>query len=324
MIFICKYKSIIRQPTYQKMELNNGNCILYNCNDCDKEFLKNKDDWTRCEECAKHYHSADSDCEEDDEDAKHYHSADEICSCCDKQTYFICYTCGDCDNCCDCQACCDCQEVKIACNIQTDDDGKYYCGYCWETRPADDEECDEEKEEHPAYKFFEERDCAYCRVFFEQGKDNCKECGFDLNSWNKEEEKEEAIYCYTCKEEAYIYCDTCGCADCCECLWCFDCQEVITGNIRTDDEGKNYCDDCLFEKWDKEEEKEELCCECCEYVTEYKEDQENKGEFYCLPCFEKRERCECDDCGDMVIADWTISHMGVTFCRPCFAQPRDE
>ena len=119
-------------------------------------------------------------------------------------------------------------------------------------------EFNNEKEEHPAYKFFEERDCAYCRVFFEQGKNNCKECGFDLNSWNKEEEKEE------------------------------------------------------------------LCCECCEYVTEYKEDQENKGEFYCLHCFEKRERCECDDCGDMVIADWTISDMGVTFCRPCFAQPRDE
>ena len=75
--------------------------------------------------------------------------ADEICSCCDNKTYFICYTCGSCDNCCDCQACCDCQEVKIACNIQTDDDGKYYCGYCWETRPANDEEDDEEDEDLP-------------------------------------------------------------------------------------------------------------------------------------------------------------------------------
>ena len=44
---------------------------------------------------------------------------------------------------------------------------------------------EEEEEEHPSHKFFEERDCAYCRVFFDQGKDNCKECGFDLNSWNK-------------------------------------------------------------------------------------------------------------------------------------------
>lgn len=49
-------------------------------------------------------------------------------------------------------------------------------------------DCEEEEEEHPAHKFFEERDCAYCRVFFDQGKDICKECGFDLNSWNKEEE----------------------------------------------------------------------------------------------------------------------------------------
>ncbi len=54
---------------------------------------------------------------------------------------------------------------------------------------------EEEEEEHPAHKFFEERDCAYCRVFFEQGKDNCKECGFDLNSWNKEEEEDLPTCC---------------------------------------------------------------------------------------------------------------------------------
>ena len=48
--------------------------------------------------------------------------------------------------------------------------------------------CHKEMNENPAYKFFEERDCAYCREYFDQGKNNCKECGFDLNSWNQQEE----------------------------------------------------------------------------------------------------------------------------------------
>jgi hypothetical protein len=67
----------------------------------------------------------------------------------------------------------------------------------------DEEEEEEEEEEHPAHKFFEERDCAYCRAFFDQGKDTCKVCGFDLNSWSKkeedsEDEEEETKPCFKC------------------------------------------------------------------------------------------------------------------------------
>ena len=39
--------------------------IIYNCNDCNKEYLMHiVYGWTRCEECAKHYHDEDSECEE--------------------------------------------------------------------------------------------------------------------------------------------------------------------------------------------------------------------------------------------------------------------
>jgi len=65
-------------------------------------------------------------------------------------------------------------------------------GKCCSCIKCQDELLEEEEEEHPAHKFFEERDCAYCRAFFDQGKDNCKVCGFDLNSWSKKEEEEDS------------------------------------------------------------------------------------------------------------------------------------
>jgi len=33
--------------------------------------------------------------------------------------------------------------------------------------------------------------CACCLKWFNEGKDNCKKCGFDLNKWNEIEEEEE-------------------------------------------------------------------------------------------------------------------------------------
>jgi hypothetical protein len=45
--------------------------------------------------------------------------------------------------------------------------------------------------DHPAYEFFANRDCASCLPCFEEGKDECSACGFDMNIWNQEEEEEE-------------------------------------------------------------------------------------------------------------------------------------
>jgi len=42
-----------------------------------------------------------------------------------------------------------------------------------------------EEEDHPAHAFFASRDCVSCFPCFEEGKDNCRVCDFDLNSWNK-------------------------------------------------------------------------------------------------------------------------------------------
>jgi hypothetical protein len=86
--------------------------------------------------------------------------------------------------------------------------------------------CYKELDENPAHKFFEERDCAYCRAFFDAGKDTCKECGFDLNSWNQIEElqEEEECKCEECgttkniaeywwieaKNQKWVLCEECG------------------------------------------------------------------------------------------------------------------
>jgi hypothetical protein len=104
---------------------------------------------------------------------------------------------------------------------------------------------EEEEEEHPAHKFFEERDCAYCRVFFEQGKDNCKECGFDLNSWNKEEEE-----CCNCWEFA----------DCeCKC----DCHSVVEDSDDEEEEVHGVCWECGTEgKFIGKEGDEWRCHDC--------------------------------------------------------------
>lgn len=52
---INNYKQIVKSEEF----------IIYNCNDCNKEYVMHMDvDWTRCEECAKHYHDEDSECEE--------------------------------------------------------------------------------------------------------------------------------------------------------------------------------------------------------------------------------------------------------------------
>lgn len=36
--------------------------------------------------------------------------------------------------------------------------------------------------------------CAYCIGCFEAGKDNCRECGFDMNQWNETEETDDEAY----------------------------------------------------------------------------------------------------------------------------------
>jgi hypothetical protein len=43
--------------------------------------------------------------------------------------------------------------------------------------------------------------CACCLKWFNEGKDNCKKCGFDLNKWNEidEEEEQPKIICQYCK-----------------------------------------------------------------------------------------------------------------------------
>ena len=79
--------------------------------------------------------------------------------------------------------CKECKKEAEELTLMNDEDEEGLC-----------EDCYKKTEEHPAHKFFNERDCAYCRLFFDEGKDFCKECGFDLNSWNKAiEEYDNAV-----------------------------------------------------------------------------------------------------------------------------------
>jgi hypothetical protein len=113
--------------------------------------------------------------------------------------------------------------------------------------------------------------CDQCPRWFDEGKDFCKCCGFDLNSYNKPEEEEE--------EEARMEeeeCVLCGgfCSD--------DYQADVEGNEET------VCEDC-FERLEK--------CEMCGDATDEEEWCDIQADvLYCSHCKAKHQatiaKCE--------------------------------
>jgi len=110
-------------------------------------------------------------------------SKKKICDECFEDNYFECF---------------DCEEVQ---NLQDDDyhkiahpdiKGKLVC-ICVD---CNDNRKYEAKVEVPAVI----GTCGDCAKWFDEGKDFCKCCGFDLNSYNQSEEDEEEEKCYTCNK----------------------------------------------------------------------------------------------------------------------------
>lgn len=82
--------------------------------------------------------------------------------------------------------------------------------------------------------------CDQCPKWFYEGKDFCKSCNFDLNSYNQPEEEEDD-----------------------DCVECFDCEEVIDRDDswmvpQSDNNAKLVCvcNSCNEDRkfWDEEEE----------------------------------------------------------------------
>jgi len=80
--------------------------------------------------------------------------------------------------------------------------------------------------------------CSDCAGYFDAGKDNCKTCDFDLNSYNKPEETDDE------DEDPEFTCDTCDCA--------LDPNDLING---FHDQSVYQCADC-FDNDQSEDEKE--------------------------------------------------------------------
>lgn len=151
--------------------------------------------------------------------------------------------------------------------------------------------CHKEMNENPAYKFFEERDCAYCREYFDQGKNNCKECGFDLNSWNQQEE------CVMCKNEKTNYKE--AQFDGLTFYICSDCEGDFVNPPK---------EECSCNCWDIADSECECVCHSQEENNNYWQCEECETEYqakipfvnindlkYCLDCCEDLEECfECD------------------------------
>jgi hypothetical protein len=217
------------------------------------------------------------------------------------------------------------KELDEACYTELDDEeeecGIYKrceeCTYCARTKPCECGDCNviggtcekqikiyEEKEKHPAHKFFEERDCAYCRTFFDAGKDTCKECGFDLNSWNQLEE------CIMCKNEKTNYkkgtFDNLGtfyiCSDCEGDFvkpppYCHECNEITSRN-RDDYCKHGVCDGkcCICTECQEELQEEKECEECgtTKNIAEYWWiEAKNEKWVLCEECGEKQEQEKC-------------------------------
>lgn len=114
--------------------------------------------------------------------------------------------------------------------------------------------------------------CDQCPRWFDEGKDFCKCCGFDLNSYNKPEEEEDEEEARMEEEE----CVLCGgfCSD--------DYQADVEGNEET------VCEDC-FERLEK--------CEMCGDATDEEEWCDIQADvLYCSHCKAKHQatiaKCE--------------------------------
>jgi hypothetical protein len=165
--------------------------------------------------------------------------------------------------------------------------------------------CYKELDENPAHKFFEERDCAYCRAFFDAGKDTCKECGFDLNSWNQ---LEECLMCKNektnCKKATFDGLTFYICSDCEGDFvkpppYCHECGEITSRNP-SDYCGHGVCDGkcCICTECQEELQEEEECkCEECGTTKNIAEywwiEAKNEKWVLCEECGEKQEQEKC-------------------------------
>lgn len=101
-------------------------------------------------------------------------------------------------------ACADCGQVETECRLERLVGGKVMCCDCLypENQEDDDDEtvsvvseCDDEQRSYGARgapvpdsdsdEEVPELPCPDCRRWFDEGRDNCKSCDFDLNSFNK-------------------------------------------------------------------------------------------------------------------------------------------
>jgi len=142
--------------------------------------------------------------------------------------------------------------------------------------------------------------CDQCPRWFDEGKDFCKSCGFDLNSYNQPEEEEEER-CYTCEKlqselgEPLIYYE----------------------NPR---QGFLYCEDCYAKLEDSTKDEEEECVLCGGFCSDdYQADVEGNEETVCEDCFERLEKCEM--CGDATDEEeWCDIQADVLYCSHCKAK----
>jgi len=129
--------------------------------------------------------------------------------------------------------------------------------------------------------------CEHCEGYFNAGKDNCKSCGFDLNSFNEPEDEDELIddddfKCDRCKkiydQEHYISLDN-DITGNTICEWCID--EYIKER-GLEEEDLRSCDCCLEEQYKDgkimryenmvEQDNQEWWCEDCEKDKKPKEE----------------------------------------------------
>lgn len=120
--------------------------------------------------------------------------------------------------------------------------------------------------------------CDYCIACFENGKDTCRKCGFDMNQWNEvqdeeeDEEEEEENTCEICakvSEEVGLSCGENGI----EMKVCKQC----------DVDGEDY--DGWGDKYTGGQE-----CFYCEEFTPTEELVMKVGGVLCKPCYEKYEK----------------------------------
>ena len=110
----------------------------------------------------------------------------------------------------------------------------------WEKYDAEEDNAEEDEDgEFISYQLGDKHfDCAECIGCFENGKDYCKGCGFDMNIWNEKDEEEESDSDSE-EEQDCIDNDDHKMLECVECEECFPDYE----DFKTKD-NFHYCEAC--------------------------------------------------------------------------------